>query len=309
MPDSEILLDVKGLKQYFGKEKKLIKAVDNVSFHINKGEIHGLVGESGSGKTTIGRSLIRIYNPTSGEVSFKGENIIGDLSKETKRELNKNMQMVFQDPVSSLNPSKRVFDIIAQGLDIHHLYSSKEERKDKVYKIMEEVGLLPEHALRYPRQFSGGQRQRIAIARALIMNPDFIIADEPISALDVSIQAQVVNLFKDIQKKHGTTILFVAHDLAMVKYISDRIGVMHLGKIVETGTTKEIFDNPVHPYTKALLSAQPRLNPRLRGKIKRTEFVYENSGIDYNAGTMQHLSGEHYVLATELEKKKWTSNR
>ena len=308
MPDDKVILEVSGLKQYFGKKNNRIKAFDDVSFHINEGEVYGLVGESGSGKTTIGRSLIRIYETTDGEVVFKGKKINQALPKEVKKDLNRNMQMVFQDPVSSLNPSKRVFDIIAQGLDIHHLYVNKEERKEKVYKIMEEVGLSPEYALRYPRQFSGGQRQRIAIARALIMNPDFIIADEPISALDVSIQAQIVNLFKDIQKKRGTTMLFIAHDLAMVKYISDRIGVMHMGKIVETGTTEEIFQSPIHPYTKALLSAQPKLNPRLRGKNKRKEFVYADSGIDYNAGEMQYLSGEHFVLSTDEEITKWTSN-
>lgn len=260
--DERPLLSVRGLKQYFGSNKTDIKAVDGVSFDIKKGQIYGLVGESGSGKTTVGRSIIRIYDPTEGEILFDGKEISGRLTREKKNIITSGIQMIFQDPMASLNPSKKVFDIIAQGIDIHHLASSKAERSDMVYGMMEEVGLSPEHAQRYPRQFSGGQRQRIAIARTVIMKPDLIIADEPISALDVSIQAQIVNLLKQLQAKYNTTILFIAHDLSMVRYLSDVVGVMNHGHIVETGDTEEIFNNPKDPYTVELLEAIPRMNPR-----------------------------------------------
>jgi oligopeptide transport system ATP-binding protein len=215
------------------------------------------------------------------------------------------MQMIFQDPMACLNPRKKVMDIIALGLDIHKQYQSAEERKEKVYQILDMVGLSREHANRYPHQFSGGQRQRIGIARALIMNPDLIIADECISALDVSIQAQVINLMKDIQKKTNTAYLFIAHDLSMVKYISDRIGVLHLGHLVETGTTEEIFSNPIHPYTKSLLSAIPQPNPRVEKKRISMTYDYQSSGIDYNKGTSHCISGDHFVLGTDEEIKNW----
>ena len=301
------LLTVKDLKQHFRINRKFtVRAVDGVSFEIFPGETYGLVGESGSGKSTIGRSIIRLYKPTSGEVVFNGITISGQLSGKDTRHLRTKMQMIFQDPMACLNPRKKVLDIIAQGLDIHHLYKSQEERKEKVFQILDMVGLSQEHADRYPHQFSGGQRQRIGIARALIMNPDLIIADEAISALDVSIQAQVVNLMKDIQKKTNTAYLFIAHDLSMVKYISDRIGVLHLGHMVETGTKDEIFSNPVHPYTKSLLSAIPQANPIVEKKRVALTYDYSTSGIDYTKGIKQHVEGSHYVLATDEELKSWT---
>lgn len=307
MENKKPLLEVNGLKQHFRINRKFtVKAVDDVSFKIYPGETYGLVGESGSGKSTIGRSIIRLYEPTAGDVLFNGKNISGKLSVKDTQHLRTKMQMIFQDPMACLNPRKKVMDIIAQGLDIHHLYSSQEERKEKVYKILDMVGLSHEHAGRYPHQFSGGQRQRIGIARALIMNPDLIIADEAISALDVSIQAQVVNLMKDIQMKTKTAYLFIAHDLSMVKYISDRIGVLHLGHLVETGTKDEIFNNPIHPYTKSLLSAIPQPNPIAEKKRISISYDYASSGIDYHKGTQQHVGGEHYVLATDEELSRWT---
>ena len=300
------LLEVKGLKQYFRINKHFtVKAVDGISFSIYPGETYGLVGESGSGKSTTGRSIIRLYEPTDGEVIFNGVNISGKLSNADLKHLRTKMQMIFQDPMACLNPRKKVIDIIAQGLDIHGLYKDSKEREEKVYKILDLVGLSHEHALRYPHQFSGGQRQRIGIARALIMNPELVIADEAISALDVSIQAQVVNLMRDIQKETGTAYLFIAHDLSMVKYISDRIGVLHLGHLVETGTTEEIFTNPIHPYTKSLLSAIPHPNPHVEKKRIAVSYDYATSGIDYSKGTQHHIDGEHYVLASDEELANW----
>ena len=307
MEDKKPLLTVTNLKQHFKINRKFtVKAVDGVTFEIFPGETYGLVGESGSGKSTIGRSIIRLYKPTSGEVVFNGVTISGQLSNKDTTHLRTRMQMIFQDPMACLNPRKKVMDIIAQGLDIHHLYKSQEERREKVYQILDMVGLASEHADRYPHQFSGGQRQRIGIARALIMNPDLIIADEAISALDVSIQAQVVNLMKDIQKQTNTAYLFIAHDLSMVKYISDRIGVLHLGHLVETGTKEEIFSNPIHPYTKSLLSAIPQANPIVEKKRVALTYDYGKSGIDYNKGENKHLGGTHYVLATTEELELWT---
>lgn len=306
MENREPLLDVKDLKQHFKVSRKFtVKAVNGVSFQIYPGETYGLVGESGSGKSTIGRSIIRLYDPTAGKMIFDGSDISGKLSEKDKKHLRTNMQMIFQDPMACLNPRKKVLDIIAQGLDIHKLYKTKEEREEKVYKILEKVGLSKEHANRYPHQFSGGQRQRIGIARALIMNPKLIIADEAISALDVSIQAQVVNLMKDIQKETNTAFLFIAHDLSMVKYISDRIGVLHLGYLLETGTTEEIFSNPIHPYTKSLISAIPHPNPKVEKTRKSETYDYFTSGIKYEDGIKQHVDGTHYVLATDEELKKW----
>lgn len=306
MENMKPLLEVKNLKQHFKISRKFsVKAVNGVSFNIYPGETYGLVGESGSGKSTIGRSIIRLYDPTNGEINFDGHEISGKLSKDTDKHLRINMQMIFQDPMACLNPRKKVFDIIAQGLDIHKLYKSKEEKTEKVYAILEKVGLSKEHANRYPHQFSGGQRQRIGIARAFIMNPKLIIADESISALDVSIQAQIVNLMKDIQKETGTAFLFIAHDLSMVKYISNRIGVLHLGYLLETGTTEEIFTNPIHPYTKSLISAIPHPNPRVEKSRISESYDYETSGIDYSTGENNHVEGSHYVLATEEEFKNW----
>ncbi|MBR5636319.1 MAG: ABC transporter ATP-binding protein [Pseudobutyrivibrio sp.] len=302
------ILEVNGLKQYFKVNRKYtVKAVDDVSFKIYPGETYGLVGESGSGKSTIGRAIIRLYNPTAGSIVFDGKEISGRISKEDNQFLRINMQMIFQDPMACLNPRQKISDIIAQGLDIHKAYRSPQERAAKVAGILAKVGLSPEHASRYPHQLSGGQRQRVGIARALIMNPKLVIADECISALDVSIQAQVVNLMKDIQEETKSSYLFVAHDLSMVKYISDRIGVLHLGHLLETGTNEEIFSNPVHPYTKSLISAIPIPNPKVeRGRVAES-YDYKTSGIDYGKGKMKLVSGQHYVRATEQEYLEWTS--
>ena len=304
--NKEPLLSVKGLKQYFKVSKSFtVHAVEDVSFEIYPGETYGLVGESGSGKSTIGRSIIRLYDPTEGTIIFNDMDISKKLSKANSQALRTQMQMIFQDPMASLNPRKKVRDIIGEGLDIHHMYQNYEEREEKIKNILAKVGLAPEHASRYPHQFSGGQRQRVGIARALIMNPKLIIADECISALDVSIQAQVVNLMKDIQQETGTAYLFIAHDLSMVKYISDRIGVLHLGHLLETGTTEEIFEDPIHPYTKSLLSAIPAPNPIVEKKRTALSYDYKTSGIDYNKGTNHLVSGTHYVKCTDAEFAKW----
>ncbi len=305
--EKEPLLQVENLKQYFKMTSTYtVKAVDNVSFTLYPGETYGLVGESGSGKSTIGRSVIRLYDPTSGKITFAGRDITKKMSRADQKFLRTNMQMIFQDPMACLNPRKKVGEIIGEGLDIHHLYSSKAERHQKILKILEKVGLAPEHVDRYPHQFSGGQRQRVGIARALILNPKLIIADECISALDVSIQAQVVNLLKDIQAETGCAYLFIAHDLSMVKYISDRIGVLHLGHLLETGTTEEIFSNPVHPYTRSLMSAIPRPNPVVEKNRSIETYNYAESGIDYNKGTVHSLEGTHKVLCTDEELAQWT---
>ena len=289
------LLKVDNLHQHFKVSGNFtVKAVNGVSFEIFPGETYGLVGESGSGKTTIGRSIIRLYDPTAGEIFFNRDKISGELNDKTRRMLRKNMQMIFQDPMSSLNPRKKIGDIIGEGLDIHGLYSSQKERNRIIGEILEKVGLSPAHAERYPHQFSGGQRQRVGIARALVMKPKLIIADECISALDVSIQAQVVNLMKDIQAATGCAYLFIAHDLSMVKYISDRIGVLHLGYLVETGTTQEIFSNPVHPYTKSLLSAVPCPNPRVE-KLRHPS-TYDSSKVNYANATMTRIEATHFAL-------------
>lgn len=268
------LLKVEGLKQYFRVSKSYtVKAVDNVSFEIYPGETYGLVGESGSGKSTIGRSVIRLYDPTAGKITFEGQDISGRLNHSQNNTLRTQMQMIFQDPMASLNPRKKVEDIIGEGLDIHHMYKTREERREKVEKILAKVGLAPEHAERYPHQFSGGQRQRVGIARALIMNPKLIIADECISALDVSIQAQVLNLLNELKHDLDLTYIFVAHDLSVVEYISDRVGVMYLGNFVEVGEKEKIYSNPMHPYTQALLSAVPVPDPT----AKRERILLEGS--------------------------------
>ena len=304
--NAEPILTVDGLKQYFKVSSSFtVHAVEDVSFKIYPGETYGLVGESGSGKSTIGRSVIRLYDPTAGTIKFNGMDIGGKMNKETNKALRTQMQMIFQDPMASLNPRKKVRDILGEGLDIHHMYKSKEEREEKIKAILAKVGLAPEHAARYPHQFSGGQRQRVGIARALIMNPKLIIADECISALDVSIQAQVVNLMKDIQQETGTAYLFIAHDLSMVKYISDRIGVLHLGHLLETGTTEEIFENPIHPYTRSLLSAIPSPNPAVEKNRVAETYDYKTSGINYGEGTYHHIGGTHYVKCTDAEFEKF----
>ena len=304
---SEPLLKVENLVQHFPVSRSYtVKAVNGVSFEIYPGETYGLVGESGSGKTTIGRSVIRLYAPTGGRITFQGKDITGRMDRDTRSMLRTDMQMIFQDPMASLNPRKKVGDIIGEGLDIHHRFSSRKEREEKISELLRKVGLSPEHAARYPHQFSGGQRQRVGIARALIMNPKLIIADECISALDVSIQAQVVNLMKDIQQETQCAYLFIAHDLSMVKYISDRIGVLHLGYLVESGTKEEIFGNPIHPYTRSLLSAIPHPNPVVEKQRTAITYNYATSGIDYTTGTAHLVGGTHTVLATDEELAAWT---
>lgn len=305
MRENPVLL-VNELKQHFKINKKFtVKAVNGISFEIKKGETFGLVGESGSGKSTTGRSIIRLNKPTSGDVYFNDVLISGKLDSEKTRYLRTKMQMIFQDPMASLNPRKKVMDIVAEGIDNYKLYSSTQEREEKVYEMLEMVGLSKEHARRYPHQFSGGQRQRIGIARALIMNPDLIIADEAISALDVSIQAQVVNLMKKIQMQTNIAYLFIAHDLSMVKYISDRIGVLHLGHMVEMGSKDDIFTNPLHPYTKSLLSAIPEPNPIKEKESVSMTYNYETSGIDYSKGSFNEITKGHFVLGTDEEINKW----
>ena len=300
------LLEVQDLHTSFFTDAGEVKAVNGVSFNIYPGETYGLVGESGSGKTTIGRSIIRLYNPTDGRITFNGKVISGVLDRDTRSMLRSDMQMIFQDPMASLNPRKKVGDIISEGMDIHHRFANRQEREEKISEMLKKVGLSPEHAARYPHQFSGGQRQRVGIARALIMNPKLIIADECISALDVSIQAQVVNLMKDIQEETQCAYLFIAHDLSMVKYISDRIGVLHLGYMVESGTKEEIFSHPVHPYTKSLLSAIPHPNPVVEKHRVALTYNYATSGIDYAKGTEHSVGGTHTVLATDEEFDAWT---
>lgn len=289
------LLKVEKLYQHFKVNRNFtVKAVNGVSLEIQPGETFGLVGESGSGKTTIGRSIIRLYEPTSGIVVFNQKKISGTLHEATRRMLRQEMQMIFQDPMSSLNPRKKIGDIIGEGLDIHGLCDGRAERNELVGDFLKKVGLSPAHAERYPHQFSGGQRQRVGIARALIMKPKLIIADECISALDVSIQAQIVNLMKDIQMQTQCAYLFIAHDLSMVKYISDKVGVLHLGYLVEVGSTQEIFSNPLHPYTQALLSAIPHPNPRT--EKKRRPLVYDADGINYDGAVMTKVNENHFVL-------------
>lgn len=267
---SKYLVEVKGLKQYFPIKTGFfshtdLKAVDDVSFAIKPGETLGLVGESGCGKTTVGRSLLQLYKPTGGNVYFDGV----EINKTNINQLRREMQMVFQDPYSSLNPRMTVEDIIGEPLDVHKLYSNKKERREKILAIMELVGLNAEHATRYAHEFSGGQRQRIGIARALTVNPRFLVCDEPVSALDVSIQAQVINMFDDLQKHLGLTYLFIAHDLLVVRHISNRIAVMYLGKIVEIADADELNDSPIHPYTISLLSAVPYPDPKMAKERKR----------------------------------------
>ncbi len=265
---SDKLLQVEHLKQYFpaggmGKNRKFVKAVDDVSFFVNKGETLGLVGESGCGKTTTGRSILRLYEPTGGKITFDG-NVILDVENKVKADMlsyRQKMQMVFQDPYASLDPRMTVGDIVGEAIDIHKLAANKKERHDMIISMLEKVGLNSEHANRYPHEFSGGQRQRVGIARALAVNPQFIVCDEPISALDVSIQAQVVNMFEELQEQMGLTYLFIAHDLSVVKHISDRIGVMYLGKMVELADSYELVARSLHPYTKSLISAIPIADP------------------------------------------------
>ena len=268
------ILEVKHLKQYFKNGRTVTKGVDDVSFDIYEGEVFGLVGESGSGKTTTGRSILQLYKPTAGEVLFEGKDVAKLHGRDEQLAFRRDAQMIFQDPYASLNPRMTVEDIIAEGLDIHHLVKDKAERRKRVEDLLETVGLNRNHASRFPHEFSGGQRQRIGIARALAVEPKFIVADEPISALDVSIQAQVVNLMIDLKKQHDLTYLFIAHDLSMVKFISDRIGVMHYGKLLEVGSADEVYDHPLHDYTKSLISAVPQPDPEIERSRKRIDYEY-----------------------------------
>ena len=297
----EKLLEVKDLHVEFGKGRKKFEAIKGVSFDIYKGETFGLVGESGSGKTTIGRAIIRITPVSSGEILFKGKRISGKINKETNREIVKKIQMIFQDPMASLNERAKVDYIVSEGILNHHLYKDEQDREDKVQQALKEVGLLPEFASRFPHEFSGGQRQRIGIARALIMQPEFIVADEPISALDVSIRAQVLNLLNDLKKSRGLTYLFIAHDLSVVRFISDRIAVIHKGRIVELSEAEELFRHPLHPYTKSLLSAVPNPDPAIERNKKLV--VYDPSIHDYSTDKPQwvEIIPGHFVYGNEKE--------
>ena len=302
----EKLLEVKNLKQHFKTGRhSVVKAVDGITFDIFKGETFGLVGESGCGKSTTGRSIIRLYNATDGDVLFKGESVHGKKNKADLKTFNQKMQMIFQDPYASLNPRMTVMDIVAEGLDIHGLVKSPKERQARVFELLETVGLNKEHANRYPHEFSGGQRQRIGIARALAVEPEFIIADEPISALDVSIQAQVVNLLKDLQNRFGYTYLFIAHDLSMVKYISDRIGVMYFGKMVEIADSDELYKNPMHPYTRSLLSAIPLPDPDYERTRRRVEYDPEKDHDHSEEPVFREIKEGHWVLCTTKEFEQY----
>lgn len=306
----EKLIEVRNLKQYFnvGKSNE-VRAIDDISFDVYKGETLGLVGESGCGKSTTGRTLIKLYNATDGKVIFDGTDIQSIKKKKELLKFNRRMQMIFQDPYASLNPRLKVMDIIAEGIDIHNLAKNKEDRANRVYELLETVGLNKEHANRYPHEFSGGQRQRIGIARALAVEPEFIIADEPISALDVSIQAQVVNLMQKLQRERGITFLFIAHDLSMVKYISDRIGVMYFGKLVEVGPANAIYNNPLHEYTKSLLSAIPLPDPESeRTRIRKT---YNPDIHAYTADDvleLREVAPDHYVYCSPKEYETLKNN-
>ena len=298
----KVLLDVKNLKQYFNVGRKdEVKAVDDITFHIYEGETFGLVGESGSGKSTTGHTIIRLNQPSGGEITFDGKDVMKLKKRDELKEFRREVQMIYQDPYASLNPRMKVRDIIAEGIDINHLAKNEAERNKMVDDLLKTVGLNPNHGTRYPHEFSGGQRQRIGIARALAVNPKFIICDEPISALDVSIQAQVVNLLQDLQKEKNLTYLFIAHDLSMVKHISDRIGVMHHGKLLEMGTSDEIYHYGVHPYTESLLSAIPLPDPDYERTRKRIKYTPpKEDGIPRK---MQEIAEGHYVYASDEEAK------
>ena len=297
MSNENVLLQVKNLKQYFNQGKhNEVKAIDNISFDVYKGETLGLVGESGCGKSTTGKAIMIMAFPVVGKD-------IHQIRKRKERlKFNKKIQMIFQDPYASLNPRLKVMDIVAEGIDIHKLASSQRDRKKRVYDLLETVGLGKEHANRYPHEFSGGQRQRIGIARALAVEPEFIIADEPISALDVSIQAQVVNLLLKLQRERDITLLFIAHDLSMVKYISDRIAVMHFGKIVEIGPADDIYNYPLHDYTKSLLSAIPQPDPDVERNRQRV--LYHEDATLNEERQLNEIRPQHYVFSTQNEAVK-----
>ena len=302
---SEKLIEVKDLEISFGEGSKKFVAVKNANFFINKGETFSLVGESGSGKTTIGRAIIGLNDTSAGDILYDGKKINGKQTRKDENELIRKIQMIFQDPAASLNERATVDYIISEGLYNYHLFENEEDRVRKVKEIMHEVGLLAEHLTRYPHEFSGGQRQRIGIARALVMEPEFVIADEPISALDVSVRAQVLNLLKKFQKELGLTYLFIAHDLSVVRFISDRIAVIYKGVIVEVAETEELFNNPIHPYTQSLLSAVPIPDPIL--ERKKVLKVYDPDQHDYSTDKpeMVEIKPGHYVWANKAEQKKY----
>lgn len=306
---SEKLVEVKDLEISFGEGKKKFVAVKNANFFIKKGETFSLVGESGSGKTTIGRAIIGLNDTSSGDILYDGKVINRRKSKSESNELIRKIQMIFQDPAASLNERATVDYIISEGLYNFNLFKTEEERKEKIKNMMAEVGLLSEHLTRYPHEFSGGQRQRIGIARALVMNPEFIIADEPISALDVSVRAQVLNLLKRMQAEKGLTYLFIAHDLSVVRFISDRIAVIHKGVIVEVAETEELFNNPIHPYTKSLLSAVPIPDPIL--ERQKELIVYNPEQHDYTEDkpTMVEIKPNHFVWANQAEVEKYKAEQ
>ncbi|MBP5600339.1 MAG: ATP-binding cassette domain-containing protein [Lachnospiraceae bacterium] len=308
--DKKVLLSIRNLDVVFGNKKNSFKAVDNVSFDIYKGETVSLVGESGSGKTTIGRAIVRINPCSNGEILYDGKRISGKLSKKEDREVVKKIQMIFQDPSASLNERATIEYIISEGLTNFHLYKDEKERMNKIETITKEVGLLPEHLTRYPHEFSGGQRQRVGIARSIVMEPEFIIADEPISALDVSIREQVLNLLKKFQKERGLTYLFIAHDLSIVRFISDRIVVIYRGKIMEIAEAEELFAHPLHPYTKSLMSAIPVPDPAIEKDKKllvydpKTMHNYETEKPE-----LVDIGNGHMVYASPSELEKYNEVR
>lgn len=304
--ENEVLLSVKDLKKHFTMGKnEILKAVDGISFDIYKGETFGLVGESGCGKSTAGRTMIGLYDRTDGEVIFNGKDV-HSLSEKERFQFHKQMQMIFQDPYASLNPRSTVKEIISEPMEVHGLFPNKKERLERIYQLLEDVGLNRDHANRYPHEFSGGQRQRIGIARALALDPDFIIADEPISALDVSVQAQVVNLLKRLQEEKGLTYLFIAHDLSMVKQISNRIGVMYLGHIVELTASNQLYKNPLHPYTQALLSAIPIPDPDVEDQRERIILQGElPSPMDPPSGCVFRTRCQHAMDICAQKKPVW----
>ena len=305
MAEEKYLLEVKNLCRHFtsgkGKKKLTVKAVDDVSFGVRPAETFGLVGESGCGKTTTGRTIIRLYDPTDGEVYFDGRKISGPMDNELRKYLTDNIAMIFQDPIESLNPRMTIEEIVGEGLQVRGM-KDKEERRKLVHEILEKVGLTEEHATRYPHEFSGGQRQRVGIARAMIIKPRMIIADEPVSALDVSIQAQVINLLNDLKEEMGLTILFIAHNLSVVKYFSDRIGVMYYGRLVEVAKGDDLYAKPLHPYTKALLSAIPEPNPITERTRQRVDYDPERDH-DYSVEkpSMVEIEPDHFVYCSPSE--------
>lgn len=305
--DKEVLLEVKNLDVTFTNGKRKFRAIKDVSFKIFKGETFSLVGESGSGKTTIGRAIIRLNQTSNGEIIFKGKKINGKMTKEDEHELVRHMQMIFQDPAASLNERANIDYCIGEGIDNFKLYANMEEREEKVNKVLEQVGLLPEHKSRYPHEFSGGQRQRVGIARAIVMEPDFIIADEPISALDVSIRAQVLNLLNKFQEERGLTYLFIAYDLSVVRYFSDRIAVIHHGQIVEIAETDELFAYPLHSYTRSLLQSVPIPDPRIEKAKKVIKYVEERP-IDAEGIALREIVPGHFVFSTEADVNFYREN-